>query len=356
MKNTAFDIKFTNYDTLNSVMHIGYDRHYIIRNDKRSIIEEKIALFTDAEKEDFCRAIISVHGEMSEDRKGIQNYQFKATILSHNIMDVIVRPFVFLFNRFVLPLVFIISFFLCVYYLLYSQPAFVQNYFNADSNWFLLIFMCLFHEIGHASACKYYKVPIGDVGFGIAGFRPVMFANVSGAWYLNQKQRIIVNIGGVYFQTIFAAILTVLSLQTYSTSLYYVSKTIMISVLLQFYPFYRMDGYWLISDLMGEPNLYSDSINLFQNKIKAKELKLTKRQKNLLLYFILTEFVVIASLLLFLISNWSIIICMPEKLWISFVSLLDGNVNNLKILNFHFIWVGIILFLLIKSILNIKYK
>ena len=47
---------------------------------------------------------------------------------------------------------------------------------------------------------------------------------------------------------------------------------------------------------------------------------------------------------------------MPEKLWISFVSLLDGNVNNLKILNFHFIWVGIILFLLIKSILNIKYK
>lgn len=121
MKNTAFDIKFTNYDTLNSVMHIGYDRHYIIRNDKRSIIEEKIALFTDAEKEDFCRAIISVHGEMSEDRKGIQNYQFKATILSHNIMDVIVRPFVFLFNRFVLPLVFIISFFfVCLLFIIQS--------------------------------------------------------------------------------------------------------------------------------------------------------------------------------------------------------------------------------------------
>lgn len=223
-------------------------------------------------------------------------------------------------------------------------------------NELLLILMCLFHEIGHASACKYYKAPIGNVGFGIAGFRPVMFANVSGAWYLNQKQRIIVNIGGVYFQTIFAALLTVLSLQTNSTSLYYVSKTIIISVFLQFYPFYRMDGYWLVSDLMGEPNLYSDAINLLQNKFKTKELKLTKRQKTLLLYFILTEFVVIASLLLFLIDNWGIIICIPEKLWIFFVSLLDGNVNNLKTLNFHFIWVGIILFLLIKSILNIRYK
>lgn len=356
MKNTAFDIKFTNYDALNSVMHIGYDRHYIIRNDKRSIIEEKIALFNEAEKEDFCRTITSAYGVKPEDRMGIQNYQFKATILPHNVMDIIVRPFVFLFNKFTLPLVFAITFFLCVYYLLYSQPAFVQDYFNADLNWLLLILMCLFHEIGHASACKYYKAPIGNVGFGIAGFRPVMFANVSGAWYLNQKQRIIVNIGGVYFQTIFAALLTVLSLQTNSTSLYYVSKTIIISVFLQFYPFYRMDGYWLVSDLMGEPNLYSDAINLLQNKFKTKELKLTKRQKTLLLYFILTEFVVIASLLLFLIDNWGVIICIPEKLWIFFVSLLDGNVNNLKTLNFHFIWVGIILFLLIKSILNIRYK
>lgn len=357
MKNTVCDIEFTNYDALNSVMHIGYDRHYMIRNDKRSIIEEKLAQFNEAEKEDFCRTIISTHGEKSEDRKGIQNYQFKATILPHNVMDVIVKPFVFLFNRFVLPWVFAITFFLCVYYLLYSQPAFVQDYFTADLNWFLLILMCLFHEIGHASACKYYKAPIiGNVGFGIAGFRPVMFANVSGAWYLNQKQRIMVNIGGVYFQTIFAAVLTMLSLRTNSTSLYYVSRTIIISVFLQFYPFYRMDGYWLVSDLIGEPNLYSDAINLLQNKFKTKKLKLTKRQKTLLLYFIFTEFVVIALFLFFLISNWDIIICMPEKLWIFFVSLLDGNVNDLKTLNFHFIWVGIVLFLLIKSILNIRYK
>lgn len=66
--------------------------------------------------------------------------------------------------------------------------------------------MCIFHEIGHSSACKYYKVPVNGVGFGVAAYRPVMFADVTGAWYLRLNQRLVVNVGGVYFQLIYTSV------------------------------------------------------------------------------------------------------------------------------------------------------
>ena len=353
MMNSVSDICFTNYDAVNSVMHVGNRKHYLIKNEKRWSLEKKLMILNDAEKANLSHAIVTFYVNKSVGKKkGVQNYQFRTTILARDRVKFLTSVFSFLFNDFVIWEVWALALFVSLYFLVFRSPLFVHEYFEIDYNWLLIIAMCFFHEIGHASACKYYNAPVGEIGFGIASFRPVMFTNVTGAWYLNKKQRIIVNVGGVYFQTIFVAVITLISLQIHNASLYYVSKTMMLSVFFLFCPFYRMDGYWLLSDIIGEPNLYENSFVLLQKDRKIG--KLSGKQKILLLYFILTETIVLASLLRFIISNWDLIVSIPGKLRTIFISTINGDISALKVIDCYSVWVCVILFLMIKSVLKLK--
>ena len=58
-----------------------------------------------------------------------------------------------------------------------------------------------FHELGHASACKYFGVRHGGVGFGLYLTFPVLYTDVTEIWKLNRRQRCVVNWAGVYFQS-----------------------------------------------------------------------------------------------------------------------------------------------------------
>lgn len=68
----------------------------------------------------------------------------------------------------------------------------------------LLVFMfasSFFHELGHASACKYFGVRHGGIGFGLYLNFPVLYTDVTEVWKLNRAQRCVVNLAGVYFQS-----------------------------------------------------------------------------------------------------------------------------------------------------------
>lgn len=68
----------------------------------------------------------------------------------------------------------------------------------------LLVFMLassFFHELGHASACKYFGVRHGGIGFGLYLNFPVLYTDVTEVWKLNRAQRCVVNLAGVYFQS-----------------------------------------------------------------------------------------------------------------------------------------------------------
>jgi putative peptide zinc metalloprotease protein len=122
----------------------------------------------------------------------------------------------------------------------------------------LVLFMLissLFHEIGHASACKYLGVQHGGIGFGLYLNFPVLYTDVTQVWRLNRKQRCLVNMAGVYFQCIILILILVLFGFTRWDMCRYIIFTLNLGFLMTLNPFFKFDGYWLATDILGVSNL-----------------------------------------------------------------------------------------------------
>lgn len=131
----------------------------------------------------------------------------------------------------------------------------------------LLIFMLsssFFHELGHASACKYFGVQHGGIGFGLYLNFPVLYTDVTEVWKLDRKQRCVVNIAGVYFQCYWLIGFLIGYLLTGNDILRYLILTMNLGFLLTMNPFFKFDGYWVASDMLGIPNLRTRSIELLR--------------------------------------------------------------------------------------------
>lgn len=119
----------------------------------------------------------------------------------------------------------------------------------------LLLVSVLFHELGHLSALRFHGGEHGEVRMGLYIVFPVLYANVTRAWGLSRKARVDVDLGGVYFQLLLS--IPCLAAYWVSSSPVWPSLAagILSMVVLAMNPFFRFDGYWLCSDLLGIPNL-----------------------------------------------------------------------------------------------------
>jgi putative peptide zinc metalloprotease protein len=71
--------------------------------------------------------------------------------------------------------------------------------------WFFLTFASLaFHECGHAAACRYGGARPGRIGIGIYLVWPVFYTDVTDSWRLSKRGRLRTDLGGVYFNALFA--------------------------------------------------------------------------------------------------------------------------------------------------------
>jgi len=125
----------------------------------------------------------------------------------------------------------------------------------------LAILILLFHELGHAAAAKYYGVKPKEIGFGFYLIFPVLYANVTEVWRLDKYKRIIVNLGGVYFQgLIHIGLIIYLCLfpefnHALTIVFAFLYKINIVVILYALTPFFRNDGYWVYSDFFELPNL-----------------------------------------------------------------------------------------------------
>ena len=91
-----------------------------------------------------------------------------------------------------------------------------MSYDLKDINWLyfgaLSFISVTFHEFGHASSAKYFGAKHGGIGGGFYLFSPVYFADVSDVWKLSRFKRIIVNVSGMYFESIMASIYIIVGL------------------------------------------------------------------------------------------------------------------------------------------------
>jgi putative peptide zinc metalloprotease protein len=119
-----------------------------------------------------------------------------------------------------------------------------------------LLAMSIVHEIGHLAACRFWNCPHGGLGVGLYLLAPVFFADVSPAWRLRRWQRACVDMGGIYFQLLCTPVLVGLCLITRSEAWLWAVVMCDLSALLNLNPFAKLDGYWLLSDVLGVANLH----------------------------------------------------------------------------------------------------
>lgn len=115
-----------------------------------------------------------------------------------------------------------------------------SSHVNVYSILGLLVFMLgssLFHELGHASACKYYGIKHGGIGFGLYLNIPVLYTDVTEVWQLKRSQRCVVNLAGVYFQSYCLLGLLVAFFLTYNDILRYLILTMNFGFLMTLNPF-----------------------------------------------------------------------------------------------------------------------
>lgn len=141
--------------------------------------------------------------------------------------------------------------------------------FNVYLYLFLNITSALIHELGHASALRSYNLSHGDIGFGFYLLMPVLYSDVTNAWKLNNKDRLKIDIGGIYFELVFSSFLIIIYLFTNFYDLVIVVYIIMIKTLYNLNPLIRSDGYWLLSDAINVPNLRNNSFSLLKSWIRS---------------------------------------------------------------------------------------
>ncbi len=131
----------------------------------------------------------------------------------------------------------------------------------------LSLLAAFIHELGHASALVGYGCKQTEIGFGIYFYYPVLYTDVSEAWKLSRHQRAMIDMGGVYFQSVFQLLLLALFFITSSpVPIYFFIFTDLI-MFRTMNPFLRMDGYWLVADLFGIFNLRQQSTKLIKHYV-----------------------------------------------------------------------------------------
>jgi len=127
----------------------------------------------------------------------------------------------------------------------------------------LLLVVCLtivsgaFHECGHATGCRYGGARPGRIGVGIYLVWPSFFTNVTDSYRLSRAGRLRTDLGGLYFNLIFMLALAGAYVGTSAQLLLLVIALTHVEMLEQLLPFVRFDGYFILSDFVGVPDLFA---------------------------------------------------------------------------------------------------
>ncbi len=186
------------------------------------------------------------------------------------------------------------------------------------SQWLLLLSLAFigvtFHEFGHASAAHYFGAKHGGIGGGFYLFMPVYFADVTDIWRLQKRQRIIVNLAGMYFEFIYATVLILIGLIVTNNLIIILACIYALSILRNLNPFIRSDGYWVLSDALEKPNLMHHGFDRIKNVFKSKKYW-RKIDYFLMVYGLISYSFIMLFLYFVVVKNPNSILYFPQNLY-----------------------------------------
>ena len=133
----------------------------------------------------------------------------------------------------------------------------------------LSVVSAVFHECGHAAGCRYGGARPGKIGVGIYLVWPAFFTNVTDSYRLSRACRLRTDLGGVYFNAVFMLALAGIYTATSDQVLLLVIAVTHLEMLEQLLPFVRFDGYFILSDLIGVPDLFARVVPIVKSALPA---------------------------------------------------------------------------------------
>jgi len=164
----------------------------------------------------------------------------------------------------------------------------------------LIIAAGLVHELGHAAACRRGGARPGAMGVGIYLIWPCFYTDVTDAYRLDRAGRLRTDLGGLYFNVLFTLVLAGAFAVTGWSVLLVAILALQLEMLDQFMPWLRLDGYYVVSDLAGVPDLFSRMGPVLRSLLPGREepraRELTPRARVLITGWVLTAVPVLIGL------------------------------------------------------------
>jgi putative peptide zinc metalloprotease protein len=233
-------------------------------------------------------------------------------------------------------------------FLTHGQAPRIDSLPNSSLPWLILILSmsAMLHEFGHAAALTRFGGRNAEIGAGVyIGFL-ALFVDLSEAWRLTNRQRVIVDLGGMYFQGIvlifLAAAFAITGEPVWACC--FLLTDIQIAVNLN--PLLRLDGYWALADAIGIPNLRRRAIQhvLIHNRRQDTALQTSGRTRKAVRIY-LAAALVFSTYLIYILSVqcFSIVRNYPDVLGAALQSWRAGSVFDALSSSAAALWRGMIL-------------
>ncbi|AXJ08443.1 hypothetical protein [Arthrobacter sp. PM3] len=118
------------------------------------------------------------------------------------------------------------------------------------------VFSAGFHEFGHAAAARRGGATPGAMGTGLYLMWPAFYTDVTDSYRLGRGGRLRTDLGGLYFNAIVAVAIMGIWWATGFDALLLVVVTQILQMVRQLLPMVRFDGYHILADATGVPDLF----------------------------------------------------------------------------------------------------
>lgn len=202
-------------------------------------------------------------GTQPEVRKSdpLLGMRFRYSVTDPERTRKLTAPFAFLFNPLVVAVVSVAFLATCWWVLMVKGLASATHDAFANPGLVLLILLVTvlsagFHEFGHAAAARRGGATPGAMGAGVYLIWPAFYTDVTDSYRLGRAGRIRTDLGGLYFNAIVAVAIMGIWWATGYDALLLVIITQLLQMVRQLLPLVRFDGYHILADATGVPDLF----------------------------------------------------------------------------------------------------